>query len=257
VTAALMLGLLGLVPAVGGVIVMLAAIGAGLSVFDVTGRILLQRSASPDTLAGVFSLLESLLNIGLAVGSLFVPLLLQFIGPEGATATLAGLILVGLALSWRRVRRLDDSADVPQVEIQLLQSIPIFAPLRGPELEGVARALVPVSVEAGQVIMRQGDEGDRYYAIADGEVAVVKQGREVARLGRGEGFGEIALVRDVPRTATVTALRRSSLYSLEKDRFILAVTGHAPVERAVEETITRRMDELDTYSGPPAEEPEG
>lgn len=242
--AALMLGLVGVVPSLAGVIVLLAVIGTGLSIFDVTGRILLQRSASPRSLAGVFSLLESLLNMGLAVGSLFVPLVLQLTGPAGTVAALALLIVLVVASNLRRLRRLDESADVPQVQIQLLQSISIFSRLLAPALEGVARALEPVTVEAGQVVMREGDTGDRYYAIADGELAVSKRGIEVARLGRGEGFGEIALVRDVPRTATVVAQRRSLLYSLEKDRFVLAVTGHAPVERAVEETIARRMDEL-------------
>ena len=91
-------------------------------------------------------------------------------------------------------------------------SIPIFAPLPAPALEGLARVLAPVTADAGEVIMREGEPGDRYFAIADGEVVVSKAGREVARLKRGDGFGEIALIEEVPRTATVVAVTATQLY---------------------------------------------
>jgi CRP-like cAMP-binding protein len=121
---------------------------------------------------------------------------------------------------------------------------PLFKPLPAPELEGLARALVPVSFTAGSTIIREGEAGDCFFAIADGEVLVTKNGHEVARLRRGNGFGEIALIQDVPRTATVTAVTDAQLYSLDKEPFILALTGHAATARAAGDLVAGRLDEL-------------
>jgi len=66
----------------------------------------------------------------------------------------------------------------------------------------------------------------------------------IARLKRGDGFGEIALLEEVPRTATVVAVTRAQLYTLEKGPFVFAVTGHPAAERAAGELMTRRLDEL-------------
>ena len=212
--------------------------------FDVTGRILLQRAAPPQVLGQVFALLESLMDAGLAVGAIFVPVL---VGLSGAPAALVGtalLLLVIVAVVWRRLRSIDDTADVPQVQIQLLRLNPVFAPLPAPELEGLARALVPVDVAAGTVVIREGDEGDRFYAIADGEMRVTKKGHEVAVLRRGDGFGEIALIEDVPRTATVTAVTDAHLFSLEKEPFVLGPDRPRPASHAAGDVVTRRLDEL-------------
>ena len=247
VTAALALGLLGLSPTIVGAFVLLTVAGLGRAVFNVTGRILLQRAAPPGIIAQVFALLESLMDAGIVLGAIFVPVL---VGLSGARAALLGtcILFVGLvALAWRRLRAIDDTADVPQVEIQLLRSMSIFAPLPAPELEGLARALVPVSAAAGETIISEGEPGDCFYAIADGEVRVTKHGSQVATLQRGDGFGEIALIEDVPRTATVVAVTAASLYSLEKESFIIALTGHAPAARAANDLVAKRLAELEAF----------
>jgi len=252
VTAALALGALGLYPTVVGAFLLLALAGLGRTVLDVTGRILLQRAAPPDVLGDVFSLLESLMNVGLAFGSIIVPVL---VGLSGARAALIGtgvVFLLVIVVSWRRVRAVDAAADVPHVEIRLLQSIPIFSRLPAPQLEGLARALRPVEYAAGETVMREGEAGDFYCAVVEGEVEVSHAGQTVARLTRGEGFGEIALIEDVPRTATVTAVAPTEVYCLEKEPFILALTGHAAAKTTAASVIARRRDGLQVAEGAPA-----
>ena len=245
VTAAFALAVLGIFPTVVGAFALLALAGLSRAVFDVTGRILLQRAAPPHVLGQVFALLESLMDAGLAVGAIFVPVLVGLSGARAALVGTALLLLVIVAVVWRRLRTIDDTADVPQVQIQLLRLNPIFSPLPAPELEGLARALIPLQVTAGTTVIREGDEGDCFYAIADGEMQVTKNGREVATLRRGGGFGEIALIEDVPRTATVVALTDARLFSLEKDPFVLALTGHAPAAHVAGDLVTRRLGELE------------
>src|SRR5262249_20060083 len=102
----------------------------------------------------------------------------------------------------------------------------------------------------GEVIVRQGDIGDRYYAIAEGTVEIAHDGRHVATLGRADGFGEIALLEDVPRTATATAVGPVRLQALDKETFVTAVTGHAPSLNAAKEIVSGRRGELQqTRSG--------
>jgi hypothetical protein len=223
---------------------LLALAGLGRTVLDVTGRILLQRSAPPHVLADVFSMLESLMNVGLAFGSVIVPILVGLSGARAALVGTGAIFLLIVAVSWRRLSSVDAAATVPHVEIRLLQSIPIFAPLPAPQLEGLARALTAESAPAGTVMMREGEVGAHYCAIASGEVAVSHAGTEVARLSRGEGFGEIALIEDVPRTATVTATQPTEVYCLQKEPFVLALTGHTSARRAASSVVTRRLDEL-------------
>ena len=193
----------------------------------------------------VFALLESLMDAGLVFGAILVPVLVGLSGARAALVGTALLFFVLVAVAWRRLRTIDDSADVPQVQIQLLRSIPIFSPLPAPELESLARALVPVEALAGTTLITEGDCGDCFYAIADGRVSVTKQGQDVATLSRGQGFGEIALIQDVPRTATVVALTDVSLYSLAKEPFVLALTGHAPAARAADDMVAKRLEELE------------
>ena len=83
-------------------------------------------------------------------------------------------------------------------------------------------------IPAGQAIVRQGEPGDRYYAIADGTVEVLRDDVVVNTLGRGEGFGEIALLHEVPRTATVRTVTETRLFAIEREPFLVALTGHAP-----------------------------
>jgi CRP-like cAMP-binding protein len=127
---------------------------------------------------------------------------------------------------------------VPEARLALLRSLPIFAPLSAPVLEQVASRLIPTEAALGSEIIRQGDPGDRFYVIEEGEVVVSKNGRQVATLQQGNFFGEIALLREIPRTATVTAQTDTLLYALERDDFLEAVTGH-PQSAEAADAVTR------------------
>jgi MFS family permease len=238
-----LLGLAG-THAVGGALVLLAVAGVARTAFDVTGRTLLQRVSRPDLLARVFGLLEGLQLTGLAVGTLLVPVL---VGIGGATAAFVGvgLVLPLVALpSGRRLLGIDRHATVPVVEIALLRSLPMFAVLPPPALESIARALVPITVSAGTAVIVQGEQGDQFYVVADGEVEVIADGATVTTLGRGAGFGEIALLYGVPRTATVRAKTPAYLYALERDLFVAALTGHPNANTTMRGLADQRLAEL-------------
>jgi hypothetical protein len=211
------------------------------AVFDITGRTLLQRSALSDAIAGLFSILEALMDSGPILGAVLVRVAITIGGLKAALFAPAIVALILVPGVWRQLRRIDSSATVPQVEIQLLRSIPIFTALSAPSLEGIARDLEPFPVSRGTVVIKEGDPGDSYYAVAAGELAVSRQGQFLEAVSRGDGFGEIALIRDVPRQATVTATTDASLYALRKEPFVLAVTGHATAISAVGAVIARHL----------------
>lgn len=199
--------------------------GSARTVLDVAARTLLQRTARSDVLARVFGLLETLDCAGLAAGALLAPVLVGLLGAQAALAGLALVLPILLALAGRRLRLIDESADVPVVEVALLRSLPIFEPLGAPELEGLARCLTPVHVQAGERVIEEGQPGRRYYVIAEGSLEVTKGSRRVATVTRGDGVGEISLLAGVPCTATVTASSAAFLYAIDPEPFIEVMTA--------------------------------
>ena len=186
---------------------------------------------------------------GYAVGSLLAPGLVAVGGPAAAFVGVGAILPLLALLAGRRLLDIDRHATVPVVEIALLRSTPLFASLAPPTLETLARSLEPVAVPAGDVVVRQGDDGDRFFVIAGGEADVVSSGHVVATLGRGDGFGEIALMYGVPRTATVTARTDLQLYALAREPFLLALTGHTQVHGAAHELAEERLAELRGVAG--------
>ena len=236
------LALIDAVHTVGLALLLIGAVGLAGAVFDVTGRTLVQRSVPSDAIAGSFSILEALMDSGLALGAILVRVALAVGGLKAALFAPGVIACVLIAGVWRRLRKIDASATIPQVEIQLLRSLPIFAALPPPSLEGIARELEPMTVPSGTVVVKEGDPGDSYYAIGEGELAISRDGELLQTVSRGDGFGEIALIRDVPRQATVTAVTDALLYSLRKDPFIQTVTGHATVARTARTIIAGHLD---------------
>jgi MFS family permease len=228
-------------PGLAGTVILLAVAGAGHCLLTVATRTLLQRSVPPRLIGRIFGVLEGFTMAGLAVGALLVPALAHLGGSRLAVLGVAAVLPLAAVAGGRAVFRLDAGTAVPVVEIALLRSLPLFAELPAPAIEGLAAALRPVRLEAGAVLIRQGDPGDAYFAIAAGELDAEQDGHFLGRYGRGDGVGEIALLRAVPRTATVTAHTAATVYQLDRDLFLTAVLGHAPTRRQAEGIAATRL----------------
>jgi CRP-like cAMP-binding protein len=222
-------------------VLLLVVTGLGRSIIDIATRTLLQRTVPPDQLGRVFGDVEGLSGLGLAIGSLLVP---AFHALGGATLALVGAALVIPAcgvLGGRALFRLDSSARVPIVEIALLRSMPHFRALPTPELEGLASAAQRRTYADGHTIIRQGDPGDDFYAIAEGRVSVFVDNSFVTSRARPEGLGEIALLHEVPRSATIVADGPVVLYALDGATFVSVVTGHQSTRRRAEAVADARL----------------
>ncbi len=222
-------------------LVLLGIVGIGNTLVDVSGMTMLQRAAPDEVLARVFGVLESLLLLTIGLGALVAPLLLNWLGTRGALIAAGALLPLLVVPAWPRLNAIDRAAIIPADRLELMRSSAIFAPLPPSTLEQLAEALDEVQVEAGQDVVRQGESGDRFYLVRDGTLDVSIDGRSTQSLGAGDSFGEIALLRDVPRTATVTARTDARLYALERNSFIPAVTGFGPSLSAAEAVIGMRL----------------
>lgn len=212
-----------------GALLLVFVAAVGLQWIDLIVRTLLQRAAPASVLARVLGVHEGLAAFSLALGSITVSLLFS---RAGATATLVviGSLLPAAVIALRRqVAQVDRSVPLHLTELRLLRQVPMFAHLSPLVLEGLAAELAPHEVESDVVVVREGDPGDTLFVIAGGEFAVSKGDRELARLVVGDVFGEIALLHDVPRTATVRSTGPASYYTLDRHVFLgaLGVTGEA------------------------------
>jgi len=219
---------------------LLAIVGAANSVEDVSVFTLLQRIVPDDILTRVLGVVWGLAMGAVALGSIAAPPLVEAIGPR-ASFFVVGLILPVLALmTYRRLAEIDGRIAPATAELEFIDQVPMFAPLSVAAKERVATRLVPISVAAGEVVISAGDAGDRFYIVGDGELDIEAAGRHLAA-HRADYFGEIALLRNVPRTATVTAAVDSQLYALDRSDFLAAVTGHSAAHAAMQEVAERRL----------------
>ncbi|MEN3312452.1 MAG: hypothetical protein V7645_1781 [Actinomycetota bacterium] len=223
------------------VLVLLAVVGIGNTIVDVSGMTLLQRAAPDDVLARVFGVLESVLLLAGALGAVAAPLLLNWLGTRGALIVAGSLLPLVVIPAWPRLNAIDRATKVPVERLELLRANPIFAPLPASTLEQLANALEEIHASVGDEIVRQGEPGDRFYLIKDGAFDVYVDGEPVQSLEAGDSFGEIALLRDVPRTATVRARSEAELYALDRRQFLAAVTGFGPSLSAAEGIIGMRQ----------------
>jgi MFS family permease len=216
--------------------------GLGSAAADVAGRTILQRTTPDAVLGRVLGNLEGFYLFGMSLGSLLVPLIAVAVGIVGALALTGVLLPVAVVLGWRGLRGIDRRTRVPERELAVIARNPVFSPLSPPALEAVARKARWWVVDPGHVAIRQGERGDAYYVIERGRFEVDVDGRRARILDSpGEGFGEIALLRDVLRTATVTAVDEAVVLVVRRDDFLAAVSGDAPARAVAERVVTERI----------------
>ena len=222
-------------------LVLLGLVGTAAILVQVNSITLLQRSAENEVLGRVFAVLESLMLAATAVGALIAPGLVSWLGPRGALIAAGAFLPVLLVPFWPSLRRIDAEARIAVEPLELLRRIEIFAQLPEAVLERLAAGATTVSTAADQVVVSRGEAGRHFYVIAAGRAVVELDDGATRELEPGDFFGEIALLRDVPRTATVRALEPLRLYAVERDEFLAAVTGHAPTLVAAESIVTSRL----------------
>lgn len=213
------------VPAVGVAVIGLVVLGVGYAVIEVAGLTLVQRLASDAVLARAFGVVEGTYWLTTGLGSLLAPALVALLGLRDALLAVGLVLPVLVLVRYRSLLRLEARAPVPEAEYALLRGVGIFAPLPVARIEELARRAAHVHAAAGDTITRRGDTGDRFYVIADGIVEVTERGRFRRVKECGDCFGELALLRATPRTATVVARTAVELLSLEREEFLAAITG--------------------------------
>jgi MFS family permease len=230
----------GLAPGTAVALIAWGIVGFGNTFVDISAITLLQRAA-PTAVAGrVFGVLESALVAGLALGSLLAPALVGLVGTRGALIVTGGLLPVLVLLTWTQLRRIDEGAEVDEQLIATLRTVPFLAPLPLASLEFLAKRVVNEDLPAGQRLFAQGDHGDRFYILTSGSVEIALA--EGPKREEAPAFiGEIALLHDVPRTATVEAETACELWALERDDFLAAVTGHAGSSGIAQDIVAGRL----------------
>ncbi|MEO5965189.1 MAG: cyclic nucleotide-binding domain-containing protein, partial [Candidatus Limnocylindrales bacterium] len=219
----------------------LGVVGIGNALLDVAGLTLLQRGSSNAGRAGVFAVLEVMASLAISAGAIVASALVAVLGIERALIVVGVLLPIAAVASWPWVRRLDREGVVPERRARLLRGIPLFAPLPLAALERLAGGMEEVRYAAGEALMTQGERGDSYVMVESGRILVTIDGHPSHEQGPGDGVGEIALLRAVPRTATVTALEPVDGFSIDCGTFVEAVTGHEGSARAATEVVRRRL----------------
>lgn len=227
------LALVGQFTTLAAALALLSVAGLGRMLLDTSSRTLLQRVAPDRMLARIFGLLEGVHMGSLALGSILAPALVALFDQSGAFLVAGSMMLVVGVLAWPALRRLDTVGAARPQDVELLRGIPMFAPLGPAAIDRLACALVPIHAHPDSDVVTQGEPGDHFYIVTSGRVAISVDGRQVREEAAGESFGEIALLRSVPRTASVQAVEPTEMVTLERIPFLEAITGvPASVERA-------------------------
>jgi MFS family permease len=227
-------------PTITATVICMILLGLANSVVDVNAYTILQRITPEGTMARVFGAMESAVIGGMALGALLMPVLINTIGIRWGLVVIGASVAVLVVLGLPGLHKIDLAIE-PPTSLGLLRGVPLLALLPEPILEALARSALRVEAAPGEAVIREGEAGDLFYIVESGEVEVTKEGRHVATLGAGDYFGEIALLRDVPRTATVTAKSETVLQALDRATFVPAVTGQGEFLEAADTAMTTRL----------------
>ena len=221
---------------------LIGLLGVGYALIEVGGLSLLQRLSSDEVLGRAFAAVESTYWITTGLGAMLAPAAIALLGTSGALVAVGACLPVTVAFRARALRRLATVDPVPDDGFRALRSVPDFAPLPLATVENVARRLSELRLPAGTVVIREGDPGDCCYVVAEGRLDVSCDHVALRTAASGELLGEIALLRDVARTATVTACDDVVLYALQRGDFLSTVSAHPRTTEAVAATAAQRLE---------------
>jgi CRP-like cAMP-binding protein/predicted MFS family arabinose efflux permease len=234
---------IGVVPEEAVAILLLGLVGIGNSLIDVSGFTLLARLTDETVLARMFAGFEAILTLGVAVGGVLTPLIVELLGVRKALVSVGLLSPLAVAASWSALRRLNARMRVRDADIEILRGIHMLRALPVATIEQLGAGLKHAEFEPEQIVFEQGTPGEYFYVVESGRAEVIIDRRAVRTLGRGDCFGEIALLRDQPRTATVRASADADLRVsvLQRTAFLTAVTGYPAATAAGEDLVTSRL----------------
>ena len=237
------LAVIGVVPEQAAAIVLLGVVGIGNALIDVGGFTLLARLADETVLARMFAGFEAILTLGVAAGGLLTPLIIELLGIRLALVSVGLLAPVAVAAGWRALRRLDARMRVRDADIEILRGIRMLGALPAATIEQLGSRLEHAEFAPRHTVFEQGEQGESFYVVESGRAEVIRDGRVVRTLGRGDCFGEIALLREQPRTATVRASTdgRLRVSVLQRSAYLTAVTGYPAAAAAGEDLVTSRL----------------
>lgn len=232
---------LGLVHAPFAAYLLFAGVGMANVVEDMSGFTAIQRTVPPHLLGRALGAFEFLIMAASALGSGVAPVVIGLVGPRPALV-LTGLLLVAVsavAMPW--LVGLGRRLGVPADDVGVLRGLPFLDALPMGTIEHLAAHLDEAEYDGGATVVRQGEVGDRFFVIATGSATASVDGRPVRRMQSGDFFGEIALLRDVPRTASVVADEPLRVRTLARVEFLCAVTGNPDSAGAVGAVAVERL----------------
>jgi MFS family permease len=222
-------------------LLMFGFIGVANVVDDAGVYSALQQVIPPRYTGRAMGVRRAVLLLSMGLGSAVAPVLIHAWGARGTLLATGLLLAVVAALSMPSLAAIDRKIADPGPDLALLRRVSFFGPLPFALVEHLSSELQPAVYEPGDVIIREGEPGDRFYLIADGWARACKDGGQLREMGPGDSFGEIALLRRIPRTATVTAITRLEVRSLAREEFLAAVTGNPESVQSADEVVSTRL----------------
>jgi Cyclic nucleotide-binding domain/Major Facilitator Superfamily len=222
-------------------LLMFGFIGVANVVDDAGVYSALQQVIPPRATGRAMGVRRAVLLLAMGLGSAVAPVLIHAWGARGTLLATGLLLVVVAASSMPSLTAIDRKIAAPGPDYKLLRRVSFFGPLPFAIVEHLSSELRAATYEPDDVIIREGEPGERFYLIADGRARACRDGEPLSEMGPGDSFGEIALLRPIPRTATVTAITRIEVRILAREEFLAAVTGNPESGQSADELVSTRL----------------